>query len=374
MSHGNPAPARKKSSTANSVAGLRHRGARVAAVAAAGVLAAGCGLWAGVSPAAAATVLYAAVTPSGTADCSTVANACDLTTALADVPPGGTIELVTSGDTARYVGNWTVSSSGTSASQPVTIQAESGLDAQPILDGNGPLAPPGQTCSTPSCVGSILTVPSGAFVNVTGLTFADGIDPAGNTSSGDGGAIVSGGSLTVTGSTFVDNAGQVAGGAIFSGGPSGTASLTVTGSTFDTNTIADASIRGGLGGGAIFNGDGSTATVSQSTFTNNQVDSGGGGAIDTADGTNGYAETAGPMTISASTFTGNTAGEQVGMGYGGAIDSGYGNFRDQGPVTVSDSTFSGNIANTDGGAIDSGDESGAGTVSVAASTFAFNAA
>ena len=64
----------------------------VLAAAAAGTVLAGAG------PAAAApAVLYAASTAAGTGDCSTAATACTLTTALTDVQPGGTIDLITPG-------------------------------------------------------------------------------------------------------------------------------------------------------------------------------------------------------------------------------------------------------------------------------------
>jgi hypothetical protein len=71
--------------------------------------------------------------------------------------------------------------------------------------------------------------------------------------------------------------------------------------------------------------------------------------------------------VTASTFAGNTAGD------GGAIDSG--DTSGGGTVTVTASTFAGNTAGADGGAIDSGDAiGGAGSVTVTASTFAGNAA
>ena len=109
---------------------------------------------AGASPAAAApAVLYAASTAAGTGDCSTAANACTLTTALANVAPGGTIELVTPGGTAHYVGNWTVSTTGTTATAPVTIEAAPGLAIQPVLDGNGPIAPRGRPAPPPPVPG-----------------------------------------------------------------------------------------------------------------------------------------------------------------------------------------------------------------------------
>src|SRR6516164_8640566 len=118
----------------------RGRSALARAGLALGVLAAAAAgtVLAGAGPAAAApTVLYAAPAAAGTGDCSAAADACTLATALGQVAPGGTIELVTPGGVtaaSRYVGNWTVTTAGTSATAPVTIAAAPGLASQPVLD------------------------------------------------------------------------------------------------------------------------------------------------------------------------------------------------------------------------------------------------
>jgi hypothetical protein len=104
----------------------------VLAAAAAGTVAAGAG------PAEAApAVLYAAPAAAGTGDCFTAATACTLSTALTDVAPGGTIELITPGGTAHYVGNWAVGTTGTTAAAPVTIKAAPGA-GQPASTGREP--------------------------------------------------------------------------------------------------------------------------------------------------------------------------------------------------------------------------------------------
>jgi hypothetical protein len=128
---------------------------RVTRRAAAGITAvatavlAGAGMLAGAGPAAAQpTVLYATVTAAGSGDCSDAADACTLSTALGEAAAGGVIELVTpGGDSAvsRYVGNWAVSTPGTSAGQAVTIEEAPGLAGEPVLEGDGPPPPrPGQ--------------------------------------------------------------------------------------------------------------------------------------------------------------------------------------------------------------------------------------
>ena len=332
----------------------RSKAALARACLAVGVLAAAAAgtVLAGAGPAAAApAVLYAAPAAAGTGDCSTAANACPLTTALTNVQPGGTIELVTpGGDTAasRYVGNWSVTTPGTTASAPVTIAAAPGLASQPVLDGDGPSAPSGETCSTTACNGPVLTVPANEFVALTGITIAN----ANNTSTAPtGGGLDNAGTVTITGCTFT-NDDAFTGGAIATGdgfGLGGTGSVTVTGSTFTGN---DAATGGAIASGAGAGGGGSV-TVTGSTFTGNAAFS--GGAISSGDSGGGT------VTVTASTFTGNTALN------GGAIDSGE---NGAGTVTVTASTFTGNTAGS-GGAIDSG-ETGAGTVQVVASTFSGN--
>jgi predicted outer membrane repeat protein len=316
----------------------------VLAVAAAGTVAAGAG------PAAAApAVLYAAAAAAGTGDCSAAADACTLTTALTDAQPGGTIELVTPGGTAHYVGNWTVGTPGTSATAPVTIAAAPGLASQPVLDGNNGNS---TGCSTASCNGPVLTVPANEYVALSAVTIANG----NNTTTGfGGGGLDNAGTVTITGSTFTGNTASD-GGAIDSGDFGG-GSVTVTASTFTGNTAGD--------GGAIDSGDvegGGTVTVTASTFTGNTALH--GGAIDGGDGGGGS------VTVTASAFSGNTATVD-----GGAIDGGDSG---GGLVTVTGSTFTGNTAGFDGGAIDSGGagsgKPGGGSVTVTASTFTGNTA
>jgi len=377
-------------------------------------------------------VLYAAVTATGTGDCSAAANACTLTTALANVQPGGTIELVTpGGNTAasRYVGNWTVSTTGTSATAPVTIKAAPGLASQPVLDGDGPNAPSGETCSTTSCAGPVLTVPANEFVALSAITIADGNNTS--TFTATGGGLNNAGTVTITGSTFTGNRAS-SGGAIATGdgaGLGGTGSVTVTGSTFTGNSAFDGgAIDSGDGGfGGQGKGGGGTVTVTGSTFTGNNAAGlfgpGDGGAIDSGDNGGGGTVTVtastftsnngmggaidsgdygggGTVTVAASTFTSNTATGAFGAGLGGAINGGGGGSNSGGGGTVqvtassftgntagdgaaiendyggtmqvTASTFNGNTASSTGGAIDTGAHGGGGSVTVAASTFSGN--
>ena len=135
------------------------------------------------------------------------------------------------------------------------------------------------------------------------------------------GAVSNNGTLTVSNSNFDSNTGGQ-GGAISNG-----SSLTVTNSSFTNNTATSSSATG-LGGGAIYSSSSFTpvsATISDSRFVNNAEvgGSGGGGALRNRSGT---------MNVTNSIFTGNSAFDG-----GGAIQGG-------GITNVSDSTFTGNKA------------------------------
>ncbi|MDX2077622.1 MAG: hypothetical protein SFZ02_14430 [bacterium] len=100
------------------------------------------------------------------------------------------------------------------------------------------------------------------------------------------------------------------------------ASLELNGLTLQNGNAA--------GGGAIVNIVGGTLTISNSTFSGNSASTDGGAIFN-------Y----GSLTISNSTFSGNSAT------FGGAI------FNSDRNLTISNSTFSGNSASNDGGAIHS---------------------
>jgi hypothetical protein len=316
---------------------------------------------AAAGPAAAqSAVLYAAVTATGAGDCSTAADACTLSTALGQVAAGGTVDLVTPGGTARYVGNWTFSTSGTSAGQPVTVAPLPGLSSEPILDGDGVDAPGGETCSTASCNGAILTVPPGEYAALTGIAVED----ADNSSNGLGGGMSVSGTVTITGSTFnADNSfgGNGIGGAIDSGDGygNGTGSVTAIDDTFSNDAASyGGAISSGIGASSFGGGPGGgSVTVIGSTFYGDG--SGAGGAIDSGN----YGGGGGTVNVTGSTFYQDNAG-----GLGGAIASGLA--AGGGTVNVTTSTFVN--SGFAGYAIDSGDYDGGGTMSVTASTFVNN--
>jgi len=153
---------------------------------------------------------------------------------------------------------------------------------------------------------------------VSGLTIAGGND----SSSGGGGIWNNGGELTVSEVVFSDNATSFFGGAISSSGP-----LTVTDSTFTGNS----SNSEGYGAGAIMVDNGSTASISGSTFSGNTTIGESGGILNE-----------GTLTVSNSTFVGNFT-----PNYGGAI----GTTSLASTTTITNSTFSGNGAGYGGGGI-----------------------
>jgi hypothetical protein len=163
--------------------------------------------------------------------------------------------------------------------------------------------------------GRVVYISSGVTVNISGLTLTKGKV----TGTEVGGAIRNAGTLNVTDCTFSNNTAS-AGAGIHN---ENYATANVSNSTFTGNSATY--------GGGIFNNDYGALTVNGSTFANNIAPSGStfGGGIDTE----------GPVTVTNSTFTGNSAR------YGGGI----GAFQSQGNLTVINSTFSGNSASEGGG-------------------------
>ncbi len=141
-------------------------------------------------------------------------------------------------------------------------------------------------------------------------------------SAGYGGAIYSACNVILNNCVFINNSATLAGGAVYLEVPDATSipTLTVLNSTFTGNSAGY--------GGAIYNG--STTTVSNSTFSKNTA-TGSGGAL--------YNDIGSTATVSNSTFYSNSATVS-----GGA-------FYSEGTLTVVDTTLVANHA-ASGGAID----------------------
>ena len=160
-------------------------------------------------------------------------------------------------------------------------------------------------------------------------------------SIGNGAAIYQGstGALTITETTFSNNATQPDGGLGGAIEQDGTGDVMISNSLFTEN--------GSCPGGAIFKEGAGTLVVTRTTFSGNNSGDSSGGAI------NGT----GVIKISQSTFSGNAA-----IAAGGAIST----FGLDSELTVVNSTFSGNTAFNGGGI------SNEGALVVSNSTFSFN--
>ena len=185
----------------------------------------------------------------------------------------------------------------------------------------------------------IFSINSGIEVTISNLTLTNGTTSVDNSC----GAILSNGTCTVNGCTFIGNT-AITTDYLSGGGSSGAifaqyGNLTVNGCTFIGNTAN--------WGGAIFSNG--TCTINDSNFTGNNATN-GGGAI--------YAQI-GTCTITGCTFTNNTVPTDIkGNSYGGAIASWFNN------LTVTECTFTNNIATDWGGAILCDDVEGSDTLTV----------
>lgn len=129
---------------------------------------------------------------------------------------------------------------------------------------------------------------------------------------GGGGISHMGGSLTITGTTFSNNTTSTSGGGLgYSAGDplirqpsSGT--LSVSGSTFSGNTANSGAAGGGAADLFNFNNSNGVYNISSSTFSGNSAHNGRGGAI---------VVESGPLTLTTSSLSANTAGVSGGAIY-----------------------------------------------------------
>jgi hypothetical protein len=257
------------------------------------------------------TNLYAYVGGSPNEPCTSPAADCDLTTALAEASSDNDGDTVYLGSSSPYYGNWTISGS-------LTIEPAPGQTTA-TLDGNG--GNDSSTCTTDeTCDGPVLSITAGS-VDVTDIDIQNA-DDLQNGGTGGGGIYEDQiTALTLTGDTFLDDQSDVGGGGL--GTLGGT--VQVTDSTFENDGAP-----GNPGGGIILDNV-SSATISGSSFTDDEAGT-DGGAI---------ASLFSDAEISDSTFYDDTAAD----GYGGAIYAELGS-----SVVVSASTFSADSAPEGAGA------------------------
>ncbi len=160
---------------------------------------------------------------------------------------------------------------------------------------------------------------SNLVVNIVGLTILNGSVSSDN---GNGGAILNGGTLTITACVISGSSSESdGGGAIFNNGGDPGGTLTITNTTISGNTTS-----GVMGGGGIFGGG--RITIINSTISGNSAGNGTGGGI--------YVVGSRGATIQNSTISGNSAMSGGGITFSVAVN-------------LSDSTVSGNSAGEGGG-------------------------
>ena len=148
---------------------------------------------------------------------------------------------------------------------------------------------------------------SGSINNTMSVTncVISGNSATGAGTLGGGGILHTGGSLTITGTTFSTNSTSSSGGGLSytAGDPlirtPSTGTLTVSGSTFSGNTANSAAAGGGGADLFNFNAGSGTYSINSSTFSSNTAPNGSGGAIIVESG---------PLTLTTSALTGNSAG------------------------------------------------------------------
>jgi hypothetical protein len=218
------------------------------------------------------------------------------------------------GDTSSYAGDGGgILNFGTLSVSNSTISGNSAtFDGGGICTFSGAVSFSNCTLTANQCQGG-----GGAIEDFSPTLTATNSSFVGNTAVYGGGIDTEheGGTLSVTGCTFVNNQGPANGGAL---------------SLITTTTLTNCAFIGNSGaqGGAIFNVDG-TLTVSNCTISGNTARY-GGGIVSRAGGT---------LTVLSSNLSDNTA-----TLFGGAIAIGQ-----SVTATVSDTTLSGNTAQLDGG-------------------------
>jgi hypothetical protein len=277
---------------------------------------------------------------AGASACTAAANDCSLRGAIAfaNLNPGttinvpaGTYNLTISGAGEGFSGDNSVGDLditgnnttivGAGAASTIITQTSSGdrvIEVNPFLDASfttsiSDVTISGGTETTAVGGGGII---SGSIDNSLTLTncVISGNSATGAGTFGGGGVSHAGGSLTITGCTFSNNSTSGSGGGVgySAGDPLGrfpsNGTLTVSGSTFTSNTANSFA----AGGGALdlfdFNLSMSVYNIDSSSFSSNRATNASGGAI--------IVESGGPLTVTTSSFSSNSAGAS-----GGAIHS-----------------------------------------------------
>jgi immunoglobulin I-set domain protein len=276
---------------------------------------------------------------AGASACTAAPNDCSLrgAVAFANLSPGttinvpaGTYQLNISGAGEGFTGNNAIGDldiradntiiAGAGAATTIIQQTTANdrvIEVNPDLFAGFDFAISGVTVSggketTAVGGGGII---SGSINNTMSVTncVISGNSATGVGTAGGGGILHTGGSLTITGTTFSGNSTSASGGGLgyTAGDPlirtPSTGTLSVSGSTFSGNTANSAAAGGG--GADLFNSNAGsgTYTINSSSFSSNNAPNGNGGAIIVESG---------PLTLTTSSLANNSAGVT-----GGAISS-----------------------------------------------------
>src|SRR5919106_3113414 len=223
----------------------------------------------------------------------------------------------------------TVSNSIVSANSAAAVGLDEGLTGAGAIANNAELDARGAITVTQSQISDNRAggarPGAGISNDGAGILVIDQTTFSKNRSTGDGGAIFNGtGDVTVTDSTFAENAGKDGGAIASKGGV-----VSVLESSFSKNLAED-------WGGGIMNANQGGATIRNSAFSENTGLNGGGVGN----------EGTGLVTVENSTFTKNSAVDTVALagGEGGGMHSNSG-----GEVVLSGGSFTENKANAGGG-------------------------
>ncbi|HEX5602029.1 MAG TPA: immunoglobulin domain-containing protein [Pyrinomonadaceae bacterium] len=275
---------------------------------------------------------------AGASACTAAANDCSLRGAVdfANLNPGTTINVpagtyqlnIPGGAVEGFAGNNSIGDidirgnntiiSGAGAATTIIQQTQPNdrvIEVNPDLLANFNFSISGVTITggketTAVGGGGIISGSVGNTMSVTNCIIS-GNSATGVGTFGGGGISHSGGSLTITGTTFSNNSTSGSGGGLgyTAGDPlirPATGTLTVSGSTFSGNT-ANSGAAGG-GGADLFNFNLGTGTynIDSTSFSNNTAPNARGGAI---------VVESGPLTVTTSSLSGNSAGISGGAVY-----------------------------------------------------------
>ena len=155
---------------------------------------------------------------------------------------------------------------------------------------------------------------SGSINNTMSVTncVISGNSATGVGTFGGGGILHTGGSLTITGTTFSNNSSATSGGGLSytAGDPllrtPSNGNLSISGSTFSGNTASSTAAGGGGADLFDFNSSIGSYAISSSTFSSNSASNGNGGAIIVESG---------PLTLTTTSLVTNTAASRGGAIY-----------------------------------------------------------